>query len=248
MESSKISKDRIVICSVVFAVCLFFMAAFRVQTPDSVTDTEQNNSGLLYMMPRDSGNEHPYFKEQEARDKLDDPTIMSFPNLKHGFSSVRKNEGEPPPPELPVYNLKTPGQESLEISREPLVGEFKVPNSNPAHSLVKPDIEPISTIAAKGRFSKRIVWMEDGKEKLSPYKIDEILKITGDELPPERTELQIVKIEQSHAFFLKQKSGNEKLDKLVLDYFRKLSLSRFLNEKGAKELPGKVIVDWRLLR
>ena len=93
MKKKSAARDNIIILSIVSAVCIFFAAAFRVEPAKVERIIEDSNRGRFQMMPRGE-NVDPYFNEQEARDLLDDPTLMSFPNLEYGFSSVRKGEGD----------------------------------------------------------------------------------------------------------------------------------------------------------
>ena len=159
MKKNTAVRDNIIILSIVLVVCIFFAAGFRVEPPKVELKVEDSNDGLFQMMPRGE-NMSPFFAEQAARDRLDDPTLMSFPNLVHGFSSVRKGEGEPPEPELSVYNLKPLTADPVHVEREPLVSEFKTPDSDPAASFTKPEITSIEPAKAKGRFSRRIVWLD----------------------------------------------------------------------------------------
>ena len=238
-------KHNLIICGIVTALCLFFLVAFRVEVPEVAPPEE--NAELFRMMPRGFDN-NPYHKEQAARDELDDPTLMSFPNTKYGFSSVRKGEGEPPQPELPVYDFKALTIEERTVERTPLVGEYKEKESDPVHSFIRPQIDEIVPVKAKGKYSRRIVWKEDGVEKSSPFKADEILKLTENKLPKGRTVLNIIKLSDGHKIFIQSRCGIAKLDQKVYDYYNNMSLKLFLNEKNAQALPKSVTVDWRLLR
>ncbi len=239
-------KHFFIICGVVLAVCLFFLVTFRIEEPKIPEGKAKERAALFHMSPRGSGMSRQ-FQEQAARDELDDPTLMSFPNLKHGFSAALNNEGEPPQPKLPGYDVELIKAEMKKDDRKPLVGESPDPVAQSGNTLTKPEVAEIKVPKIKGRFSKRIIWIEDGREKESPFKAEEVLKLVNNKLPSGITELNIVNTTDGAVFFLVKKCGMPVLDQKVLDYYRKKSLSLFIEEDGAGPLPERVFVDWRLL-
>ena len=239
-------KNNLTILGIVLAFVLLLLFLFRIEKPAGPVEPAQKSKQLFRMAPQGEG-ATDYQNEEAARDELDDPTLMSFPNLEHGFSRIRKNDGEPPVPSLPVYSFKVIEIDEVQQERTPLVASFPDPVAHAGNTLPKPEMEQIKPVKAKGRFSRRIVWLEDGKEKLSPFKIDDILKITENKIPGDRTEISILKVTKGHAFFLLNKCGMNKLDKMVLNNFKNKSINQFTNDKNTEVLPKSVIVDWRLL-
>jgi hypothetical protein len=240
-------KHNLTISGIVLASVVLFMFLFRIEKPIDKVETEKETGQLFHMAPRDESM-NAYQKEDAARDELDDPTIMSFPNLDHGFSAIRKEGGEPPVPGFPVYDFKLLKIDEVKQERIPLVSNFPDPVIHAGNTLPKPEMEQIIPVKVKGRFSKRIVWLEDGVEKLSPIKIDEVLKITENKIPEGRTEISILKVTKGHAFFLLRKCGIKELDKVVLNHFKNKSLIQFTDDKNTEILPKTVVVDWRLLQ
>ena len=238
-------KHNLTIGAIVLAVILFFMFVFRIDESIAVVETSEKN--LFHLSPRGPG-VSSYQQEQAARDELDDPTLMSFPNLVHGFSQIRKGKGEPPIPNLPVYNFKDLELSETKPVRTPLVKEFLDPVSQAGNTLKQPELVEISTVKSKGRFSKRIIWLEDGSEKLSPFKMDELLKITKNKIPQGRTKISILKVSTGYIFMVLEKCGISQLDKMVLDYFKKKSVAQFTDASKKEILPEFVLVDWRLLQ
>jgi hypothetical protein len=240
-------KNNLTILGIVLASVVIFMFLFRIEKPIDKVKKDKKSTQLFHMAPRGEAM-NTYQKEDAARDELDDPTIMSFPNLDHGFSTIRKEDGEPPSPSFPVYDFKILKIDEVKQARIPLVSTFPDPVIHAGNTLPKPEMERIKPVKVKGRFSKRIVWIEDGIEKLSPFKIDEVLKITQNKIPEGRTEVSILKVTKGHAFFLLRKCGIKQLDKMVLNHFKNKSLIQFTNDKNTEILPKIVVVDWRLLQ
>ena len=247
MIKKKQQKGRfyLMVWGVVLTIYVLFFVLFRIEGKSSIDKSKEQNTSLFFIT---LDSLHPDFAEQQARDELDDPTLMSFPNSKYGFSSVRSGEGEPPPPVLPKYEIGPVAIDALEEKRDALVGIYEDPAKKAPGTIGQPAFAKIEIPVHKKTFSSRIVWLEDGIEKPFPLKTEDILAIDK-KMPQGRTVIDVIKMSASHVFFLKEKSGNDKFDAKILLYLRKKSQMLFLNDQAETTLlPEKIIVDWRLFR
>lgn len=236
---------------------ILFMVLFRVEAPPKKDDDQSSSHNLFQMIPHASVKDPNTLKqvkedklnigEMTARDELDDPTIMSFPNEKYGFSTVLKIQNEPPKPAIEKYVLPVMNVDAPLIDRTPLVGIFPEPNSSDPGILSAPILSAIAIPKVNKEVSARIVWLENNIEKSTPLKLEEALKAAAGKVPSSRTEVKIEKLSTSPALFLVQKSGVPALDDLVMKHLRARLLKVFVGEISAQALPDSIIVDWRLV-
>jgi len=220
-----------------------FLFLFRVEKTTKSIGEDRHEKSLFYIVPR---YQDRAISEDEAHDEFDDPTLMSFSNTRHGFSRVRNGEGEPPRPRLPAYNVAPVEIEVLAVKRQELVGTYEDPGNKALEDLVVPVGNAIEVPSFKRRYSKRIIWLEDGVEKAYPLKTEEVSKIT--KAPPQgRSVIHIKRMSNSHVFFLREGCGISKLDGLVIKYLTEKSQNFFLEGAGKKDiLPSELVVDWRM--
>lgn len=237
--------------------CLFFMVLFRVEKAPKNEDPQNAPHNLFQMIPHGATKNQNILDqaradnldiaELSARDELDDPTLMSFPNKKYGFSVVRKEKDEPPKPQIEEYVLPVMNVDAPLIDRTPLVGIFPEPSANDTGNLTAPSITTIETPELNKALVDRIVWLEDMVEAKSPFKAEDAKKAAAGKVPTARTEVRIEKLSTSPVLFLVQKSGIPALDSLVMNNLRSRLLKVFVGEIQSESLPDSVIVDWRLI-
>lgn len=237
--------------------CLLFMILFRVEETQKgnvnqdashrlfqmVPDSATKNLGVLKQVEKDRLN----IVEMSARDELDDPTLMSFPNKKYGFSIVRKENDEPPKPDIEEYNLPLMSINAPLVARTPLVGIFPEPGKNDPGNLRAPAISEIEIPKNNKELESRIVWIEDGVEKTAPFKNEDAVKTAAGKVPEFRTEIRIEKLSSSPVLFLVQKCGVSELDSIVMKELRSRMMKVFVGDLDKSKLPESVIVDWRLV-
>ncbi|MCM8541367.1 MAG: hypothetical protein NE328_13935 [Lentisphaeraceae bacterium] len=237
--------------------CLLFMILFRVEdTPKGNTD-EDSTHKLFQMIP-DSATKNSNVLDQVAKDKLnihemsarvelDDPTIMSSPNRKYGFSTVRNVNDEPPKPAIEEYSLPVMNINAPLIARVPLVGIFPEPSVDDPGNFTAPTLSDIEIVKTEKEIQNRVVWIEDSLEKNSPVKIEDVQKAAAGKIPELRTEIKVEKLSSSPVLFLVQKCGIPELDSLVMNNLRSRMLKVFVGELDISRLPDSIIVDWRLV-
>lgn len=236
---------------------LLFMILFRFEGSQTLTEDTEKGEKLFYMIPSadntdvnvqsQARKDNLDLKELAARDSFDDPTIMSFPNKKYGFSVERRDRDEPPMPFVKEYHLPLIPVEEPLSERVPLVGIYPDPAGNDTGSLQSPAIGEITLLAENISTPDRIVWLENGKEVKSPLNIEDIRKLAAGAIPTARTEIKIEKLKTSPVLFLTGKSGVAALDKTVMEYMRSKLLKVFTGESKASDLPNTISVDWRLI-
>lgn len=238
-------KNSYFIPFVLVVVLLFiFGSLFRIESVEANHNVSQDEA-LFTVMPHSETNS--YLLEQEARYELDDPTIMSLPHQKLGFSQVLVNEGEPPQPNLPTYKVSARSISGLERPRTPLVGIYKEPDATDGNSFVKPSLPPIELMAGAKTFTQRIVWLEDGKEKLCPLELKLVQEVAKDKVPVKNTRILLQKLSKSYVCFLVGKCGVAELDTLVLEYIQNKKKLLYIGDLIFKDLPREIEVDWRLV-
>ena len=222
---------------------LMFLFLFRVEENTESVSVDEQKDMLLFIMPR---HQDRAISEDEAHDEFDDPTLMSFANTLHGFSRVRNGEGEPPRPGLPSYEIAPVEIELVQVKRQELVEIYEDPGEKALEDLQIPVVHSIEVQSFKSRYSRRIVWLEDGIEKAYPLNVEDVAVIIK-KAPPGRSVVHIKRMSTSHVFFLREKCGIAQLDALVLKFLRSKSQNFFLAGPGEEDiLPGAVIVDWRM--
>ncbi|MCH2206157.1 MAG: hypothetical protein MK132_09850 [Lentisphaerales bacterium] len=238
-------KPSFILPLIVLAVLFLILGGlFRIESVETSQKINQTPT-FLTVMPRSETNF--YLLEQEARDELDDPTIMSLPHQKLGFSQVLVNEGEPPQPNLPVYKVSARSISGLERARVPLVGVYKEPDAHDGNTLLKPVLPSVELIAGGKTFTQRVVWLEDGKEKLCPVDLKLVKDAAKGVVPTKNTKILFKKLSKSYVYFLVGKCGVAELDNLVLEYVQTKKKLLYTGDLLYKDLPGKIEVDWRLV-
>lgn len=250
-------KHYLITLGILAVFCLLFMILFRVEDAPKTENSQSDSHNLFQMIPHSSTKsqnvrdqaktDNLNIAEISARDDLDDPTLMSFPNKKYGFSIVRKEKDEPPKPLIEKYDLPVINIEAPLTERTPLVGIFPEPKPNDPGILPIPAITAIETPKVNKELPSRIIWLEDQHEKDSPFKLDEALKAALGKVPTYRTEVRIKKLATSPVLFLVQKCSIPALDRLVMNHLRSRLLKVYVGEIKAESLPDSIIVDWRLV-
>lgn len=231
----------------VLTVCFlaFLMVGlFRIETSSDINSADEDDHSFV-IMPRSDDNK--YLLEQEARDALDDPTILSLPNSKFGFSKFAEIGDEPEKPALPDYEVKLQEVVLTATERVPLVGVYPDPGIDGDVAIVRPQLAPVELNSGMTTFSKRIVWLEDGKEILSPISEADLSDVKDLQKLSKTTQVRVVKLKESHVVFLISSCGVAKLDELVLKYTQGKLKKFFTGEAQEKEIPQDILVDWRLV-
>ena len=228
----------------VVVLLFIFGSLFRIESVEANHNVSQDEA-LFTVMPHSETNS--YLLEQEARDELDDPTIMSLPHQKLGFSQVLVNEGEPPQPNLPTYKVSARSISGLERPRTPLVGIYKEPDATDGNSFVKPSLPPVELMAKAKTFTQRIVWLEDGKEKLCPLRIEACSGSSKGKVPVKNTRILLQKLSKSYVCFLVGKCGVAELDTLVLEYIQNKKEAVVYRGFDIQGFTKEIEVDWRLV-
>ena len=229
---------------IVVVIFLILGSLFRIESVE-ISQTLDEENDLLTIMPR--SNRDTFLLEQEARDELDDPTIFSLPHQKLGFSQVLENEGEPPKPSLPVYKVSARSISELERPRIPLVGIYKEPGVGDGNTLVKPELPMVELALGAKTYTRRIVWLEDGKEKLCPLDEKLVVEAAKGLVPVQNTRIMLKKLSESYICFLVEKCGVAELDDLVLEYTQQKLKLLYTGDLLFKDLPEEIVVDWRLV-
>ena len=234
----------IVPLAIVLVLLLILGSLFRIETfeSESAFETPVN---FISLLPQNT--QSKFLMERVARDEFDDPTIMSLPNQKVGFSIVLKNEGEPPQPALPEYNIILPTIPDIEQERVPLVGVYEEPDSKGISSMIKPDLPTIELEHGNKTYTKRIVWLEDGKEKLCPIDLQNAMKSANGRVPGNKTRIKFKKLSESYIYFLVEKCGVAELDDLVVEYIQNKLKELYVGNLAYKDMPDEITVDWRLV-
>ena len=256
-SSENSSTNYMIIFGILTIFCLLFLILFRIEESPEGEDTQNTDLNLFQMIPS-AKTKNPKIlervredrldiKELAARDDLDDPTIMSFPNKKYGFSAVLKENDEPPEPRIAEYSLPLQNVNAPLIERTPLVGIFPEPSTNDTGNLKTPEIGKIDLPETPKEIVSRLIWLENGREITPPVKLDEVKKAAAGKIPSAKTEVKIEKLSSSPVLFLVGKSGIEALDQLVMSDLRARLVKVFVGEIKPEALPDSVIVDWRLV-
>ena len=250
-------KNYLIITGILLVFTLLFIILFRIEDSVDQVDATQQDAKLFYMIPgldttnlevlNQARKDNLDLRELAARDSFDDPTIMSFPNKKYGFSLERDDTNEPPKPFIEEYHLPLIAVEAPVSERTPLVGIFPDPGEDDTGSLLPPEIGEIELTAQNNAKPDRIVWLENGKEITAPIKAEDAIKIAAGKAPALRTEIKIEKLSTSPVIFLTAKCGVAALDKMVMDHIRLKLTKVFTGELKTAELPDTVSVDWRLI-
>ena len=250
-------KHYLIIMGILLVFTLLFMVLFRLEDSVDKIDSTQQDVKLFYMIPglettdldvlSQARKDNLDLRELAARDSFDDPTIMSFPNKKYGFSLERDDNNEPPKPFIEEYHLPLIAVEAPVSERTPLVGIFPDPGEDDTGSLLPPEIGEIEIAAQNNAKPDRIIWLENGKELSAPIKSEDAKKIAAGKAPILRTEIKIEKLTTSPVIFLTAKCGVPALDKMVMDHIRQKLTKVFTGELKASDLPDTVSVDWRLI-
>ena len=246
-----------VISGILMLLTILFMILFRLEEVDKSEEDSEQDVKLFYMVPgEDTTNPDVLkqvkkdkldLKELAARDSFDDPTIMSHPNKKYGFSLERNDNNEPPMPFLESYQLPLQTIDAPVSERVPLVGIYPDPAANDAGNLKSPSMDALEPLPERKEDLDKIIWLENGKEIKAPVSIADARKAAAGKIPNSRTEIRIEKLSTSPVIFLTGKSGIAALDKLVMDYLRKKLAKVFTAEAKAADLPDRVSVDWRFI-
>jgi len=250
-------RHYLIIFGILVVFCLLFLILFRIDSSKISNNIKGTELNLFQMVP-DSRTRNTAVKEQArkdgldlreiaARDSFDDPTLMAFPNKKYGFSTVREENNEPPSPEIGGYNLPVIKVDDPQSERVPLVGIYPDPDGSDPGNFKAPEVDRVNIPELNKAYSARIVWLENGVEKGSPLKIEDVKKAAAGKIPESVTEIKIEKLSSSPVQFLVKKSGVPALDQLVMHYLRDLFTKVFTGDLQAKELPDTILVDWRLI-
>lgn len=251
------SSQYLIISGIMLVFCLLFMILFRIELPKKTIEEGGEDLELFYMVPdADTASEQMRQQaeednldliDQQARNFYDDPTLMSFPNMKYGFSSIRTENDEPPPPAVSGYNLPLSDIKTPEKERVPLVGIYPDPAVNDPGNYAPPEIGKIEVEKINREYRLRIIWLENGREIECPVKADIALKAAGDKIPVAPTKIKIEKLSSGPVQFLVNKCGVPALDKLVMDHFTQMFAKVFTGQLKATSLPDTILVDWRLV-
>lgn len=240
------SKKTPFVVPLVTVLILFLVlgSLFRIETFDS-EGSNQAPSDLISLLPDNTQN--TYLMESISRDDFDDPTIMSLPNQRIGFSAFLKNEGEPPQPDLPHYEIAPPNIPEIDQERVPLVGIYEEPDSKAANALIKPKLPKIELEKGSKTYSRRIVWLEDGKEKLCPIEVQKAVESANGNIPTNKTKIKLRKLSESYIYFLVEKCGVADLDALVIEYIQNRLKELYVGNLAYEDMPQEITVDWRLM-
>ncbi|MCM8535219.1 MAG: hypothetical protein NE334_04730 [Lentisphaeraceae bacterium] len=225
-------------------LAFLMVGLFRIETSNDADAVDEDDHSFV-IMPRSDTNR--FLLEQEARDALDDPTILSLPNKQFGFSKFAEIGDEPAKPALPDYEVQTKEVTLTESDRVPLVGVYPDPSVDGDTAISRPQLAPIELNSGMTTFSRRIVWLEDGKEILSPITEADLSSIKDLQKLTNTTQVRVVKLKESHVVFLITSCGVAKLDELVLKYTQGKLKKFFTGEAQEKEIPQDILVDWRLI-
>ena len=247
MGAVSVKKSKFLWIKVLLGVLVFqffFLGAFSI-SEKKVAVKKKEEVSKIEIVPSDTS-KLKEVEEEKARLEYDDPTIFSFPNLKHGFSSIRSGEWKPPVPDLPKF------ENSPILMKEKKEGPLPIKLKPPEIALAVADdwklYKNTYTIEEfkeeKSPSPKEIVWMINGKEAAAPMEREEALKKIKVNSNTRKTTIFLLFENGKFATSIYSTSGDRKLDLYLLSKVNSYALKKFLNYKNSthKEI---ISINWQ---
>lgn len=245
----------LILSSAILALILALL--FRVNSPQKTKSGTTENSNLFFMHP-DPSTDNPKLIERAKEDKLnlneeeallsyDDPTIISFPNSKYGYS-LKENErlNEPPVPQVSLYNYPLEDVKLVEGKRIPLIENVNDPTITISASnlITLPKLGEIIVGDNKTVSTNELIWYVDNKASVPPFNLEQVKKIITETAPIAPTEIKIKMLNSTPLVYIIQKCGTPQLDKLVLDYLNQKILAVYSGKLSPEKMPQSILIEW----
>ena len=209
-----------------------------------------------------TGNGYDWESELRAWSRIADPTIMSLPSERFGFSQVRANERVLPLAPMQDYvfsarMLAEPAFKTPALALPSLALPQQLSKTWSVADIPVPDAPPVSEVP------RQLFWRRPGGKPLRALPVPSARRVRDllqEEMPDAPTRVEIATAAGVHRIRVRQASGNAALDRLavqtLIPLVRTPSTSPYAEaEKGAPRIQailpafrGELVaeIEWRL--